>query len=193
MNHKRDVDIRRTAGCAAVLSIVAPWFNSVPAGAPVETAAKVVFLLRHAEKISEVERDPDLSLQGVERAERLARLLAEAGVTHLFSSEFRRTQKTLEPLARSTSKAITIISARGLDQQVQALRDLPAGSIAVVCGHSNTLPRLVRELGGNPSRVEASADGESLPQDEYQRLYMMVLENPPEARPITFLELCYGQ
>ena len=69
-----------------------------PAGDGSEVApgggAKIVFVVRHAEKRADDPRDPRLSRTGVERASALAAMLAHAGVTHLYSSEFRRTHET---------------------------------------------------------------------------------------------------
>ncbi len=58
-----------------------------------------VFLVRHAEKdtSSATNRDPGLTEEGTARAHALARLVAKAGVTHLYASQFTRTKSTLAP------------------------------------------------------------------------------------------------
>ena len=87
-----------------------------------------VFLVRHAEKAADDPQDPQLSVNGKQRASELARILSNAGVTHLFSSQFRRTKSTLQPLAEKTGGEIVIIRAQPSADQVEALRDLPPGS-----------------------------------------------------------------
>ena len=150
-----------------------------------------IILLRHAEKGTDDARDPGLSERGTERAESLAELLEHAGVTHLFASEFCRTQATLAPLAEALGLEVEIVSARSPDVQVAALRALPAGSVAVVAGHSNTTPALVRALGGEVGRLKASRSGDVLGEDEYGRLFVVVL--PPRGREVAVqtLELAY--
>ncbi len=155
------------------------------------TKPTTVFLLRHAEKGTDDARDPELSETGTLRAESLALLLEHAGVTHLYASEFRRTQATLAPLAKLFGLEVEVVSARSPDDQVAALRALPAGSVAVVAGHSNTTPTLVRGLGGEAGRLTSSRSGEAIGKDEYGRLFVVVL--PPQEREVAVqtLELAY--
>lgn len=166
---------------------------------PAETAAAPakpvsVFLVRHAEKAEAApgERDPELSPAGRERAELLARMLAEACVTHLYASEYRRTQNTLAPLAQRLGLAVQEISARDPAHQVAALEDLPAGSVAVVAGHSNTLPDLAGRLGGELRELTAHPSyGPMLPDDAYDRLVLITLPVGSEGRAQT-IELRFG-
>ncbi|HEV8111716.1 MAG TPA: histidine phosphatase family protein, partial [Planctomycetota bacterium] len=80
--------------CAAVFALSArrPEDPPAPAAPPRPTT---IVLVRHAEKDAAGDaRDPGLSTEGKARAERLARMFAAAGVTHLFATEFHRTQDT---------------------------------------------------------------------------------------------------
>ena len=63
----------------------------------------VVFVVRHTEKAKDGSKDPDLTEAGRRRAEELASLLGQSGLTHLYSSEFRRTRETVGPLARASA------------------------------------------------------------------------------------------
>src|SRR4051812_14602306 len=63
-------------------------------------SAVTVFLTRHAERAGEMGDDPTLTPAGRDRAELLARMLADAGVRQIFVTEFKRTQETAAPLAR---------------------------------------------------------------------------------------------
>src|SRR5690348_14604182 len=60
---------------------------------------RTIVVVRHAEKGNDNPTDPSLSDAGVLRALELAKLFGSAKVTHLFASEFQRTQQTLAPLA----------------------------------------------------------------------------------------------
>ena len=134
-----------------------------------------VFLVRHAEKAADGGRDPDLAPAGEQRAQALARLLAPAGVTHLFCSEYRRTRATLAPLAKALELEPSVVGAREVLQLAQRLRDLPAGSVAVVVGHSNTVPALAAALGRPLSGLEDSPQGPIFPETEYGRLIQLIL------------------
>jgi len=53
------------------------------------------------------------------------------------------------------------------------LLELPAGSVAVVAGHSNTIPALATLLGGTILGTEATAQGPMLSDSEYGRLFVL--------------------
>ena len=150
-----------------------------------------VILVRHAEKAADDPRDPSLSDAGLARAEALARLLQAAGVTHLYASEFTRTQATLAPLAEHTGLDVETISARTPEPQLDALRGLEPGSVAVVAGHSNTVPALVHALGGTVDELEDTQYGAILREDAYDRLFVLTLPVDESAAPKT-VELRYG-
>lgn len=136
-----------------------------------------VFFVRHAEKQVSESKDPNLTEAGRRRAAALAEMLAQADVTHLFATEYRRTQQTLEPLAQRSGREVQVISAREPQAQIRLLRGLPEGSTAVVAGHSNTIPGLACDLGGAAPGLDC--DERQLAEDVYDRLYLVVL--PPAA------------
>ena len=158
------------------------------------THPTTVIVLRHAEADTSdrSNRDPNLSEAGTERAEALAKLLSEAGVTHLFCSEYNRTHDTLLPLAVATERELVKVSARTPDEQIKLLRALPPGSVAVVAGHSNTAPGLVEALGVTPLGIERHAEhGLLLDHDEYNRLFVVTL-SPSTEVSTSLIELRYG-
>jgi broad specificity phosphatase PhoE len=144
---------------------------------------KTVVLVRHAEKESGDAHDPALSEQGLSRAQELARVLGGAGVTHLYASEFRRTHATLEPLSLVSGAAVQSVPARDPAALVSAIGELPRESLAVVAGHSNTLPELVRRLA--PER-----EGFVLGDEDYDRLWVVTLTG--SRGPALVVELRYG-
>ena len=125
----------------------------------------VVFLVRHAEKTGEG-RDPALSEAGQARADELANVLADAGITAIYSSDYRRTRGTAEPLARRLGLEIMVYDPQQLESLAQILGK-SAGRTLVV-GHSNTTPELVALLGGEPGPAIDEAG-------EYDRLYSLTL------------------
>ena len=61
----------------------------------VSLAQKLVFVVRHAERADtgmQAQTDPPLSAAGESRAQKLAAMLADAGVKDVFATEFKRTQ-----------------------------------------------------------------------------------------------------
>ncbi len=159
-----------------------------------------VFFVRHAETAQSTtgaeggEPGPGLSEAGKERARALGRLLSRAGVTHLFASQYGRAQQTLQPLEERTAHEILVIRAQQPEDQLRALRELPGGSIAVVAGHSNTIPGLVCDLDEATADLDCSESGRTLEHHEYDRLYLVIL--PAAAATASFaprtLALRYG-
>ena len=147
-----------------------------------------VICVRHAEK--QGGQDPELTAAGAQRAQALARLLDSADVTHLFASQYRRTAQTLAPLAATTGLEIARYGADDSAALVVELRALPPGSTAVVAGHSNTVPALVRLLGGDLDGTSDSQWGELIDGDAHDRVFVLVLGG--DGRATTTLELGYG-
>jgi broad specificity phosphatase PhoE len=138
--------------------------GEAPAEAPLETT--VVFLVRHGEKTQDHPHDPSLSHEGLLRAAALADLLADAGIDHIFSSDFIRTRRTVQPLADRLRLSIQPYDPGDLPALAQILRAQPGRHL--VSGHSNTTPQLVALLGGEPGEPIDEAT-------EYDRLYILTL------------------
>lgn len=173
---------------AGVALGAAPLRARAPAAAPATQAPlapRVLFLVRHAEKAAAPPKDPTLSEAGSARAEALADLLGDAGVTHLFASEFQRTQLTLAPLAQRAGKTVTVVNAGDPAALIATLQALPPGAVAVVACHSNTLPPLVRGLGGTLSGTETTPRGEMLPDNEYGRVMQLIVPSGDAATAAT--------
>ena len=130
-----------------------------------------VFLVRHAEKAQEPAQDPPLTEVGRVRAEALARLLSGAGVQAVYTSQFARTKQTAEPLAKLLGVpvnpvALAVKPDRPREVSEQSIRELKgrveghAGEAVLVVGHTNSVPDLIRELGGDvvPKMEESKFD-----------------------------------
>ena len=181
----------RLVAWVPLLSLLALGLVVDPAAASEE--ARLIFFVRHAEKARDDPKDPTLTKAGKHRAAVLAQLLSSAAVTHLFSSEYRRTRDTLKPLAEQTGLEVQVVPAGEGEAQAKALKDLPSGSVAVVVGHSNTVPALVESVGGTMERVKDTEYGRMFEEDDYHRLFLVIL--PPGEAPakVQTLELRYGE
>lgn len=113
----------------------------------------VVLLVRHGEKVSE-DSDAELSEAGRERARRLAALFAPFKPAALFASHRKRTQQTLEPLAKALGVPVQV--RKGGEEAALAKELLEAwkGRTVVVCGHSNTVGPLATALGSTAPFAE---------------------------------------
>ncbi|MDX1584701.1 MAG: phosphoglycerate mutase family protein [Thermoanaerobaculia bacterium] len=169
--------MKRFLTCTLVLSVVLVALP-ISAAEPV-----VIYLVRHAEKVdaglAEDPKNPRLSEKGQERADELARLLGEAGVTRIFSTDYLRTVQTVEPTGEALGIEIELYDPHRLEAFAKSLRCLPGRHL--VSGHSNTTPALVEHLGGDPGLPITEST-------EYDRLYVLFIES----EETTTVTLRYG-
>ena len=145
-------------------------FLSVFVAVTVASAQPVVVIVRHAEKAASGGGDPDLSPAGRARAEALARILKDSGITAIFTSEFKRTQETAAPTAASTSIATTVVPAKDPAALVAKLHQLNGN--ALVVGHGNTIPNIIKALGINAPI--------NIPDADYSELLIVTLGDKPQ-------------
>lgn len=124
----------------------------------------VVFLVRHAEKVDN-SKNPKLSTAGNTRATALATSLHDADIQYVHSTDFIRTRKTASPVATKCGVKIGQYEAGDLPALVGRLKS--NGGRHLVVGHSNTTPKLVELLGGEP--------GSKIQEKEYDRLYIVTI------------------
>ena len=150
-------------------------------------AQRAVFVVRHAEKQSESnEPGVPLSEAGRARANRLAALLKNAGVTAIYSTDFVRTLETAEPLARALKITVRKYPATGADGNpdlkplATRLKAEHARDTVLVVGHSNTVPPLLKALGCTEDITIAAS--------QYDDLFAVV---PSGSGPPVLLRLSY--
>ncbi len=125
----------------------------------------VIYLVRHAEKL--VDTDPGLTEAGIARAEALANRLQGAGITHIYSTDYKRTRMTAAPTASKNNLVVTLYDPRALTaftEQLVALAKSAKGNILVV-GHSNTTPVVATLL--------TNTEHPMLNEDQYDHLYVV--------------------
>ena len=133
-----------------------PIATSSAAPAPIAATAAnplVVYLVRHAERGTAPAGDPSLTPAGASRALALRDALRDAGVRTIVTSDRRRTQETAQPLATALGLAFVPVGVGGaVDAHVAAVarevRARGAAGAVLVVGHSNTIPAIIRALGG---------------------------------------------
>ena len=137
--------------------------------ASLASAAELVVVVRHAEKIDNSE-DAKLSAEGHARAERLAGILRDAHITAIFASERKRTQETAAPLAKLIGVSPTIGPAKDYASLLSKIREVHG--TALVVGHGNTIAEIIKGLG-----VEAQVE---IADNDYTDLFVIVLEAHPQ-------------
>jgi broad specificity phosphatase PhoE len=130
-------------------------------GQPAELAGTTVIIVRHAEKVDSSE-DPDLSGPGKSRAELLSKLLADSDVTALFATQFKRTQQTLEPLAKKLQLEILTVDASLTGELIQQISTRFPGKTVVVASHSDRVTEIIEGLGGPSVGYLAESDYDNL-------------------------------
>ena len=108
-------------------------------------APTVVYIVRHAEKTGE-QRDADLSATGRVRAEVLAWMLRDVHLDAVLSTDVPRTLSTVKPTA--TAKGLVVSKYKPKTGELtRRIRNEYGGKTVLVCGHSNTIPNVLKELG----------------------------------------------
>ena len=105
-----------------------------------------IYLVRHAEK-GHAESDPKLTDCGAKRAASLARFLRSAPLQAIYSSDYRRTRQTAEPVAVIKQLSTELYDPQNLPAMAKNL--LIRRQNALVVGHSNTTSVLAGLLNGN--------------------------------------------
>jgi phosphohistidine phosphatase SixA len=99
-----------------------------------------VFVVRHAERAND-----KLTGDGEKRAETLARMLSNSGVSVVFSTNTTRTKETVNNYADPRGYKITLYNTP--EEVVNLIKSYHVGGSVLVAGHSNTVPMIIRALG----------------------------------------------
>lgn len=142
-----------------------------------------VYIVRHAEKVDETD-STDLSPAGRQRAVALADTLAERGIDSIFTTPYRRTRQTAEPLASRIGVRPAAYAAAPVDVVVNRVGRIRGKNVLVV-GHSNTILDIARGLGVRP-RLSAIASG------DFDNLLRVRIQRGPLRRSVRLAETTYG-
>jgi 2,3-bisphosphoglycerate-dependent phosphoglycerate mutase len=140
-----------------------------------------IIVVRHAEKINDASNpNPDLTPAGQARAQELARVLANSGISKIFVTQYGRTQQTVQPLANALQLQITQVDAKDTQELIRQI-DKHRGETILVSGHSNSVPGIIEALGGG--RVP------DIPDSAHDNLYVLSIYRYGKA---TVTRLRYG-
>lgn len=106
------------------------------------------YLIRHAEKdrSDPNDRNPHLTDEGKNRAQRWAEVFKNIAFNEIYSTDFNRTQETLQPTVNNGTVKITIYNPDNLYSEDFKTRT--EGKTVLVAGHSDTTPQFVNAIMG---------------------------------------------
>jgi phosphohistidine phosphatase SixA len=143
-----------------------------------------VYIVRHAEKnlTDPNAKDPALSMEGLQRSYDLDKLLAQEGISAIFSTNYIRTKKTGEPLAKRIGKDVILYDPAQSAELVAKVKKEFNGKSVVIVGHSNTILQLVEAFGGKTTITE-------IKDYEYRNLFKLELARSN----VNTTEMSFGQ
>ena len=116
---------------------------------PALAQKKTIILVRHAEKDASAtadKNDPVLTVEGKQRAERLAKTIKKYKPGAIYSTDYKRTRDTAAPIASRRKLQVQTYDARKPADLVDSIMKSKTKRFLVV-GHSNTIPGLANLLG----------------------------------------------
>ncbi|SNR16549.1 phosphoglycerate mutase family protein [Tenacibaculum jejuense] len=125
------------------------------------------FFIRHAEK-KLTQKDPDLTNKGVARAKEWANMFKHYKISKVFSTNYKRTIQTAQPIAKMYGLKIQIYDTKKINSKELIKRS--KGENIVIVGHSNTIPFIVNRFIGKKKYKEIN---ESI----YGNLYIVTVQN----------------
>lgn len=150
-----------------------------------QSSSTTVLIVRHAEKASDAEDSP-LTEAGRARAQALVRVANDAGVSAIYSTQFKRNRETAQPLAERLGLTITEVPVNlqspgdyGKTLAREIVLKHP-GQTVVVVGHGNTIASTVEGLTGRAA---------SLGDIQYSDLFVV---NVPPAGQAKLIKGQYG-
>ena len=136
-------------------------------------------LLRHAEKVSDGSKNPNLTAAGKKRAENLVTLFKNTSIHNVYSTSFIRTRETVEPLAKAKAVAITEYEAFKPEVIDMILKDFE-GRTVVICGHSNSIPWIANYLTGTEKFT-------NFDDNDYSNLLIITVAERGKVTSVTWL------
>ena len=170
-NPKSDIDRRRRRhGRRAQIIII---YTAIAVGLAwffESQATTTVIFVRHAEKATIPADNPGLNEAGKRRAAELARQLVDAdviaGIDVVYSTSYRRTEETVQPVASALNLPITPYDASNTETIMDEIVREHKGKIILVVGHSNTVPALIGNMGASKNVPEIN-------ETEYDNIYIV--------------------
>jgi 2,3-bisphosphoglycerate-dependent phosphoglycerate mutase len=145
-----------------------------------------VIITTHAELETDLNANSGLSDQGIQRANSLASTLSSidvvSGVDAIYTTTYRATQETAEPISRLLGLPINIVDQDIVEDFIESIKNDHSGQIILIVSHPENLSRLVVELQGSKN-----INTESLSKND--QLFIVTV---PWFGKVKTLQLTYG-
>lgn len=128
-------------------------------------------LLRHCEKGSG--ENPNLTTRGKARAKSLVSSLNGDQIDAIYSTPFKRTQETVQPLASQRKLQVQVVEERDERKLMAKLLADNKGKSVVVASHVNVIPDLVSTLG--------IPDAVRMDEDDYGDMFIVDIDQAGKA------------
>ena len=135
---------------------------------------KTILLIRHAEQKAQ-SPDPPLTQEGGQRAVRISQMLKAQPVFAVYTSQFLRTKMTAKVISIPHKLELIEYGTDDLTKLVDRLKEVPFGKMAVVVGHSNTTPVVVKLL-------DDKTDYPQINHDDFDQIYLVRIFEDGEVR-----------
>jgi phosphohistidine phosphatase SixA len=138
-----------------------------------------IVLVRHAEKELGAISDAPLSPEGEQRADRLANMFGDTQqfgrIRKIYVTNTRRTQQTALRLSQRLGINSEVVDAKtGSAELARRVLSENLGSRALIVGHSNTVPEIVKALSGSNAVPPIG-------EDEYDTMYVVTVPSIGQA------------
>lgn len=132
-----------------------------------DTAYTVFVFVRHAEKILDGSKDPDLTPEGHARAARLGEILDGFLLDSVFSTNYKRTLQTADAVQQKGAlPAVQLYTPGAQADLLSRLCSTAKNKRVLIVGHQNTVP-----LGLN--HLKTGANYQTLGDTEYHRFFLV--------------------
>lgn len=148
-----------------------------------------IFIVRHADRL----QGDALSEAGIARAEELKRVLGQAFIQRIFTTETLRAYKTAEPLAELLHLSRERYnSVPGVINLIKSIPPGLQGKRILIVGHSDTVDDLIRQCGCIPP----SGITPDMPATQFDNLFLVVLRKTIPNMQVSwicqFIHMKYG-
>ncbi|RYY05577.1 MAG: histidine phosphatase family protein [Sphingobacteriaceae bacterium] len=128
--------------------------------------AVIIYIVRHAEKAvnDPTNNNPELSVQGNERAIDLMKFLADKKIDSIYSTNYKRTTSTVRPLAEKSGIAVKNYTPAEQSALAKNLIANAQGKKILIVGHSNTVLPIIEAFG-------AARPLKELTEEDYDYLF----------------------
>src|ERR1044072_639779 len=108
-------------------------------------------------------------------------MFANAGISTIFATQYKRTQETVKPLSDRIHVPVTVLGSNQTEELVKRIQTTLRGQTIFIAGHNNTVPAIASVLSGEKLPV--------IPESEYDNLYIVTIYRFEKAK---VLKLKYG-